>query len=104
MPQGTYNDINRMGSVVNDPDYTVRLADSDSWLGGFYSAPSIQSLAEYLLHRIKGVTLGETTEYLEENGYPDIVVQHDTKDGETVNETFVWDTEKGDYTQKESDE
>lgn len=97
MPQGTYNAIDRMGSIVNDPDYAVRLADSDSWLGGFYSGTGLRTMAEYLLHRIKGVTLSETTEYLEENGHPDIVFKRD-KDGEVIMETYSWDADEGKYT------
>jgi len=77
MPSGTYNYVRQMGRVVEDPRHVVRLADSDRALGGNLRGATVETVAEYLLHRVRGVTLGELDGYLEREGYPDVVLETD---------------------------
>ena len=77
MPSGTYNCFRQMGRVVEDPRHVVRLAGSDRALGGDLHGIGVETVAEYLLHRVRGVTLGELSGYLEREGHPDVVLETD---------------------------
>ena len=92
MPAGTYNHFRQMGRVVENPRHVVRLADSDRALGGDLRGVSVETAAEYLLHRVRGVTLGEMTGYLKREGHPDVVFE--TDDG---TRRFTWSAADEDY-------
>lgn len=92
MPEGTYNAFGSSGTVVENPRHAVRLADGDEWLGGELSGVGCRDAVDYLLHRTRGVTLGELSDYYEQNGRPDLVVEKDTDDG-TETMRFEWDEE-----------
>lgn len=101
-PAGTYNAFQKAGNVVENPRHAVRLADSDDWLGGDLRGVSVKEAADYLLHRTKGVTLGELSDYYSENGHPDVVFEGREGD-EEVKRTFEWDGDEDQYYPIEDD-
>lgn len=92
MPKGTYNAVRSSGQVVEDPKHAIRLEDSDEWLGGDLSGVSVEMGAEYLLHRVEGVTMGGLDAYYMAHGRPDVILETDDD-----THRFTWDREEGDY-------
>lgn len=91
---GSFNAFSRIGRVVEDPSHVVWIegADDDQKLGGHMGGETVETVADYLVHRTHGVTLGEQSEWYDEHGRPDVYL--DT--GEEVVQ-FTWDDDEEDY-------
>lgn len=95
MPEGRYNYLKQTGRVVENPEYVVWLEESEGNKFGFNTNEAVKSVSDYLLHRVKGVTLGKHSDYIEKNGHPNIII--DTGEEEKV---FVWSESDEDYVEK----
>ena len=93
MPTGKFNSLDRIGTVVEDPKIVVWLDDNPDKKFGTYGNHGLQDTADYLLYRVCGITLGDLTDYYNENDRP-IVCAEVEGEGE---KKWEWDVEKEQY-------
>ena len=100
MPDGTYNLLTSVGSVVEDPPIAVSIEGAnpvgcDEWglLGG---STSIETYVSYAITRRHGVSLGELDGWFAENGHPDVEARFEDDEA-----TYVWSDSEDDYVQLE---
>lgn len=74
----TYNRFGQHGTVIEDPDYLLSLADAGEQYGDDHPAYTPREVAEWLYMAVKGVPYGEVRERVDDDA-PVIVLENRTE-------------------------